>query len=114
MKKVILAILFLASFATFSFAQNADAAAVPKKPKFEWSAETMNSAGIAADVQTKITDLIKAAEEAIKPLRKNKELTDEDRKAQIKVIRDKCNKDIQALLTPEQVKKIADIRKALK
>ena len=113
MKKVILAILLLASCATFSFAQNADAAA-PKKPKFEWSVETMNSAGIAADVQTKITDLIKASEEAIKPLRKNKELTDEDRKAQVNVIRDKCNKDVEALLTPEQVKKIAGIRKALK
>ena len=111
MKKVILAILLLASCATFSFAQ--DAAATPKKPKFELTAETMSSVGIAADVQTKILDLTKAADAALKPLRKNKELADDDRKAQIKVIRDKCDNDVQALLTPEQKKKIKEMKKAM-
>jgi Spy/CpxP family protein refolding chaperone len=118
MKKVLLALLFLTNFVAATFAQDAAAAtpAAPpaKKPKFEWNAETMNSAGIAADVQTKILDLTKAADAESKKIRKDKAIGDEDKKVQIKAIKDKCEKDIQALLTPEQKKKIGAIRKELK
>lgn len=111
MKKIILSIFLLVGSFACSFGQDAGTATVPQKPKFEWNSESMNKAGIATDVQTKITDITKVSDDAIKVLRKNKELTPEDRKAQIKVIRDKSNSDVQALLTEEQKKKIKEMRK---
>lgn len=111
MKNIIFSILLLVGCFTFSFGQDTGTAAIPQKPKFEWNAESMDKAGIAADVQTKITDIIKVADDAFKVLRKNKELTPESLKAQIKIIRDKSNADVQALLTDEQKKKIKEIRK---
>jgi hypothetical protein len=116
MKKFLLSCLFLLGCTVLTFAQDA-AAAVPapvKKPKFEWTAATMTTLGLTADVQTKILDLTKAAEDEAKKLRKDKSMADEDRKAKMKEVRTTCETAIAALLSDDEKKKLKAMRKELK
>lgn len=112
MKKIILALFVFLSMGSFAFAQNANATPASAKPKFLWTAEAMNSAEIPADVQPKITELLRVAEDASALIRKDKSVQGEERKEKLKVIRTACDTDINALLTKEQKKKIGELRKA--
>ena len=85
-----------------------------KKANFSWQKEYMDEAGIAADVQAKITTIKDESEVKIKEIKKDGTLTEEQQKEKTKEIYKKRAEDIFALLTKEQKEKIKEIRERIK
>jgi Skp family chaperone for outer membrane proteins len=111
MKKVIMMLsLLLTIVVSQSFAQNDKA----KKENFGWQKMYMDSAGISADVQTKIEAIKKDYDPQIKAIRKDATLAEDAKKEKMKELRKKMNDEINALLTKEQKAKIKAIKEGLK
>lgn len=110
MRKILLSIASLLAIVQISFAQDAQAA---PKPQFQWDQKTMTEIGISDEVQAKIEAVKKAANVEIKKVRQDATLAEDVKKKTLKELNGKRQKDIEALLTPEQKEKADALRKQL-
>jgi|GEM_PF-4407990 len=86
----------------------------PKKEKFSWQKEYMDEAGIAPEVQAKITVLKEESEVKVKAIKKDTTFSEEEKKEKIKEVHKKKSEAINALLSKEQKNKIKEIKERLK
>lgn len=110
MKKYLFSIIVFLTVSNFSFAQDVSAA---KKTQFQWSKEIMTELGISEDVQAKIEVVKKASNGEIRKVREDMSLAEDVKKQTLKELNAKRQKDIEALLTPEQKEKAAAMRKEI-
>jgi hypothetical protein len=111
MKKIVIIMTVLFAIGTNNiFAQDAKG----KKDNFAWQKNYMDSAGISAEVQAKIEVIKKEYEPKTKAIRKDKALTEDAKKAQMKVLNKEKATAIEALLTKEQKATIKAIKEKLK
>jgi hypothetical protein len=86
----------------------------PKKEGFSWQKEYMDEAGIAPEVQAKITVLKTESEVNVKAIKKDTTFSEEEKKEKIKEVHKKKSEAINALLSKEQKSKIKEIKERLK
>lgn len=76
-------------------------------PSLEMIAEEL---GLSADQKAKLAPLMKHQAEQMQAIRQDESLSREQRMEKARGIREAGRKDIEAVLTPEQAKKFADLR----
>ena len=76
-------------------------------PNFDGFADRL---GLSADQKEKIEPIWKKQEEQGRAILKDKSLSQEEKQDKIKAARAETQKAIEALLTPDQVKKFAEMR----
>jgi protein CpxP len=76
-------------------------------PNIEMLAEKLD---LTAEQKEKIAPILKQQEEQMQAIRKDESLSREQRMEKSKAVREDGQKSIEALLTPEQVKKFAELR----
>jgi len=85
-----------------------------KNTVFLHKTETMNEIGLNEKQQVKITDLTQKSFKDIGKIRKDTNLSDSEKKSAISKIYRKRQKDYEAVLTAEQLKKYKDLKEASK
>ncbi|NGM63299.1 hypothetical protein G5B30_15425 [Sphingobacterium sp. SGG-5] len=75
---------------------------------------TMNEIGLNEEQQAKITNLTQQSFKDIAKIRKNTDLSDSEKKSAISKVYRKRQKDYEAALTAEQLKKYNDLKEAAK
>lgn len=108
MKKSILlaGLLFMLSFTV--------SAQEKKNTVFLHKTETMEAIGLNAEQQTKITELTKQSFTDIAKIRKDTKASDSEKKSKISKVYRQRQKDYEAVLTPEQLKKYNELKQAAK
>jgi len=76
-------------------------------PNLEMIAEEL---GLSADQKAKLAPVMKHQAEQMQAIRQDESLSREQRMEKVRAIREAGRKDIEAVLTPEQAKKFADLR----
>ena len=76
-------------------------------PNIEMLAEKL---GLTAEQKEKIAPILKQQEEQMQAIRKDDSLSREQKMEKAKTVREDGQKAIEALLTPDQVKKFAELR----
>lgn len=76
-------------------------------PNLEMIAEEL---GLSADQKAKLAPIMKHQAEQMQAIRQDESLSREQRMEKVRTIREAGRKDIEAVLTPEQAKKFADLR----
>lgn len=76
-------------------------------PNLQMMAEEL---GLSADQKAKLAPLMKHQAEQMQAIRQDESLSREQRMEKARAIREAGRKDIEAVLTPEQAKKLADWR----
>ncbi|ERJ58948.1 hypothetical protein [Sphingobacterium paucimobilis] len=108
MKRTIILTVLLFTLSLVGYAQE------KKNVVFLHKTETMNELGLDTEQQTKITALTKASFAEITKIKKNTELTESQRKTQISSVYRQRQKDYEAALTPQQLKKYNEMKEAAK
>ena len=105
MKKLITYIIV-----SFFITSTAALAQQQKKVVFNWQKEYLTEAGIAPDIQEKITEINLKSTEEIKSIRNDSSLNDDQKKEKLQEIYNVRYLAIKALITNEQMDKIKAIR----
>ena len=71
----------------------------------------MKELNLTPDQQSQVKAILKANEPALKAIKENTTLTDAEKQEQMKALHVKSQTAIEALLTPEQKAKLAELRK---
>lgn len=66
--------------------------------------------GLSADQKARLEPILKSQREQMMALRQDKSLSEEDRRAKARALRESFTPQIDAVLTPEQQKKFAEMR----
>jgi len=108
-------------FVLFTLSLGLLAAKPPKKDKLtpEQKADKVvakidSVVNLSSDQETKIHAIVLAKVNKVQPIRKNKELTKEQKKEQIKPIRKEARKEINTVLDADQRKKWKAYKKEMK
>lgn len=102
-----LAVGGLLASATITCAQNSNAQKRDRKgPSVEQRVERMNTeVNLTADQKTKVTALFEEDGKKMRELRQDTSLSQEDRRAKMRTMREESDKKLKAILTPDQWQK---------
>jgi hypothetical protein len=112
MKKTLI-VMILSTF-LFSLNGTAQKQNKNKKETFSWNKKYMNQLDFNVDLQDNIIKVNTEFNEKIKLIRDDEALSKEDKKEEIKKLNKQKNKKINSLLSPEEKKRTAALKKELR
>ena len=107
--------LFFASLMMLSFSLGAQAQDAKKAPKnLELNTETMNKLGLNEEQQNKITKIIKDRNDDILAVKKDKNLSQDEKNAKVKALIQLRSAQQDSVFTREQRKQLLQLKREFK